>query len=95
MKEIQLGTVWISRAKEGKIYSLPIFEISRGTWNLSMWPTVKQEGRREGNLEGHPVGASFMSEHKMPSNFGLGTIHLWILKQVKLYETCKNAQILT
>jgi len=41
---------------------LPIFEMSRGTWNFSTWPTMKQENGREGNLEGHPVGASFMSE---------------------------------
>lgn len=62
MKEIQSGRVWISRAEEGKIYSLPIFGMSKGTWKFSMWPTMKQEDRREGKIEGHPVGANFMSE---------------------------------
>lgn len=71
MKEIRLGRVRISRAEEGKIYSLPIFATSRGTWNCSKWPTMRQEDGREGNLEGHPGGAS-----KMSSNFGLRTAHL-------------------
>ena len=30
-----------------------------------MWPKMEQEDEREGNLEGHPVGASFMSSQNV------------------------------
>ena len=26
-----------------------------------MWPKMEQEDESEGNIEGHPIGASFMS----------------------------------
>lgn len=37
-----------------------------------MWPKMEQEDEREGNLEGHPVGASFMSSQNV--------IQLWAEK---------------
>lgn len=30
-----------------------------------MWPNMEQEDRGEGNLQGHPVGARFMSSQNV------------------------------
>lgn len=52
------------------------------------------EDGREGNLEGHPRGASFMFFQNVIKLWA-ENYNLWILKQVKFYKTCKDAQILT
>lgn len=65
MKETQLGMVWISRAKVGKIYSLLIFEMSRSIKNCSVWSNMEQEDGIEENVEGHPVVTSFMSSQNV------------------------------